>query len=191
MKKGFTFIELMIVLAIIVILAIFAMPMYKSYIENPRNAASKANASALALLQRLAQAQESLKKDIGEFVDQGHEDFERLVSFGFRPDPNVAFFITITNTDGFAAFAGSIEPGSPIYVFDNIRTAEAVVFDNDYAQSYGAATLTPDNTLMTYSYNPDNNALIPEKGCVITPPSETQEYGKRTDTPCTEINIGF
>jgi len=190
MKKGFTFIELMIVLAIIVILAIFAMPMYKSYIENPRNASSQTNAASLALLQKLAQAQEAIHKDLGEFVDENHEDFSRLVSFGFRPDPNTAFFIAITDNDGFAAFAGNVEPGSAVYVYDNIRTPDVVVLDDDYAKSYGASSLPPDNTLRTYSYNQADNALTPEQACIVIPPTETGEYGKRTDAPCIAINAG-
>ena len=144
MKKGFTLIELMIVVAIIAILAMIAVPMYQRYIERSRNAASQ------SLLQQLALAEVAI--DTAPEIDEGYvsstnaADIQLLGSFGFRPDPNVAFFVSTTNTGepGFVAYATHIANGSQIYVYDNIGATGVVAWNGTLAHqnvSYAAGSM--------------------------------------------------
>jgi prepilin-type N-terminal cleavage/methylation domain-containing protein len=165
MKKGFTLIELMIVVAIIAILAMIAVPMYQRYIERSRNSASQ------SLLQQVALAETAL--DTAPELEDGYQPSDEdglslLATFGFRPDTNVAFAI-ITDPDnygdaGFVAFAGHIAASSPIYVYDNVNMS-GVVTAKEWVEKTGFAF---PNDLNTWQYNEADGVKSGNKtGCGI------------------------
>ena len=159
MKKGFTLIELMIVVAIIAILAMIAVPMYQRYIERSRNAASQST------LQQIALSQVAL--DTAPEIDEGYvatsgtganatNAISYLAGFGFRPDPNVAFDVQLpANEVGFVAFAAHIANGSIVYVYDNIGATGVVPLEN----WNGVGGITAPNTLTTYSVTISGNSI--------------------------------
>ena len=143
MKKGFTLIELMIVVAIIAILAMIAVPMYQRYIERSRNAASQALLQQISLaevaLDTAPETMESFVYTIAPFaagasstISTAADAIEMLATFGFRPDPNVAFAIEEDDEGAFRAFAGHITIGSPVFVYDNTVGSGVLVYDNGY-----------------------------------------------------------
>lgn len=125
-KKGFTLIELMIVVAIIAILAMIAIPMYQRYIERSRNSATQ------NLLHQLSTAMTAYNVDTSIYVtDTGGPatdelKVDALLPYGFRVDPNVAFQLYTTTPiggvthPGFIACAAHRARGSRLYAYDNI-----------------------------------------------------------------------
>ena len=131
-KKAFTLIELMIVVAVIAILALVAVSQYSLYIERARSA------SAQALLHNLALAQMTLK------TVPGHKDFlpvdgvaflpniTNLAEYGFRPDPTVGFAampFTSQPEGGFVLFGVHASLNSKIFVYNFIPNAGVRPFD--------------------------------------------------------------
>ncbi|UQZ89072.1 hypothetical protein C4J81_07620 [Deltaproteobacteria bacterium Smac51] len=126
-KKGFTLIELMIVVAIIAILATIAVPMYQRYIERARNSASQ------SLLKQLALAEESYNVDNQIYITSLTDNvtpiggnamsgLAALAEYGFRPDRNVAFYVTGPGGTavGYVAFAVHNSGGSAVYAYDTV-----------------------------------------------------------------------
>jgi prepilin-type N-terminal cleavage/methylation domain-containing protein len=154
MKKGFTFIELMIVLAIIVILALIAVPLYNKHV------ASSSNAAAKDILESISKAQNALNETPEElegyvFTNASPEAaVEALARFGFQPDPNVAFAIVPSVTpegqSSFIALAAHINPGSPVYIYDGSAEPAVCLYDMVYAP---AATVTLPAELITFTFN--------------------------------------
>ena len=177
MKKGFTLIELMIVVAIIAILAMIAVPMYQRYIERSRNAASQ------SLLQQIALAEVAL--DTAPEIEEGYQPSDTaglslLASFGFRPDTNVAFAIVADGKTygdaGFVAFAGHIAQNSPVYVYDNVNASGVVTADEWITKTKFAL---PAN-LNTWKYDSATGVTSGTKNCTI----KTATDGKTRVTVC-------
>ena len=121
-KKGFTLIELMIVVAIIAILAMIAVPMFQRYMERARNSAAE------NLLHQLATAMTAFNVDSSVYlptvtINTTKLIAEALMPYGFRVDANVGFeVLSPTGTNpGFIAYAAHKAQGSRLYAYDNIN----------------------------------------------------------------------
>ena len=126
-KKGFTVIEIMIVVAIIAILALIAVASYQRYIEHARSAATQ------SLLQQLAMAEAATLVET-EAVGTLNLDFvffstiadvsqvKKLSDLGFRPDPQVGFAVLPPKSGvaGFVAFAAHRGVNSSMHVYDDV-----------------------------------------------------------------------
>ena len=131
-KKGFTLIELMIVVAIVAILAMIAVPMYQRYIERSRNTAAQNMLQQVALAEVAFQTDSGVKATGLNIATTGYLTIDvpgdsvnvtELLSWGFRPDPNVAFKVlppAAATESGFVAWACHTALGSRLFVYDNI-----------------------------------------------------------------------
>lgn len=126
-RKGFTLIEIMIVIVIVAILAMTAVAMYQRYIERARNSAAQ------SLLQQLAVAEAAslveaevdsvlLNSFIFFSTTADVAEVKRLVDFGFRPDPQIGFAVVPlkSGASGFVAFAAHRGTNSLMYVYDDV-----------------------------------------------------------------------
>lgn len=96
MKKGFTLIELMIVIAIIGILAAVAIPMYSDYTKKSRTAEVQQNLAEIAKMQIIFEEDPNGGSRTGKYATN-------FFTLGFK-----------TNTGSFAAAAANC-PGSVAY----------------------------------------------------------------------------
>ena len=127
LRKGFTLIEIMIVVAITATLAMVAVAMYQRYIERARNSAAQSLLQQLAL----AEAATIIEAETGG-VPGGDFAFlatsadipavKRLSDFGFRPDPQVGFAVLPlkSGASGFVAFAAHRGTHSSMYIYDDV-----------------------------------------------------------------------
>jgi prepilin-type N-terminal cleavage/methylation domain-containing protein len=163
-KKGFTLIELMIVVAIIAILAMIAIPMYQRYIERSRNSASQ------SLLQQLALAETAYNVDNADYIlvgaTGGDAAVQELGKYGFRPDPQVAFVVEAATagsnaSPGYVAFAIHVAAGSTLYAYDNIASAgvEAVIVGKEYANG-GTYSANAPSDITPYGMKSDGDILM-------------------------------
>ena len=117
--KGYTLIELMIVVAIMAILAMVAGTTYQRYIERARDA------SVQTLLENLALAQLTVRAQTGEDLVPIIDDpaavanLNRLALEGFRPDPYVGLAAVPMPgiKEGFVLFAAHYLPGSSVLAY--------------------------------------------------------------------------
>ena len=143
LKKGFTLIELMIVVAVMAILSMVAVSQYQRYIEKAKDA------SVQALLHNLALAQLTLK------TIPGHVDFlpidgvasipniSALAELGFRVDQTVGFAAIpypgppdpVPSDGYFILFAAHASKNSKLYVYNFVPSAGVRPYDPaaDYA----------------------------------------------------------
>ena len=135
-KKGFTIIEIMIVVAIIAILALISVAVYQQYIERARNSATQ------SLLQQLAMAEAATLVDADAGRSSVRPDFiffstsaeasevKKLSDLGFRPDPQIGFAVLPLKSGnaGFVAFAAHRGAKSPMHVYDDVSFAGVRVY---------------------------------------------------------------
>lgn len=135
-KKGFTLIELMIVVAIIVILATIAVPMYGHHIKRARNIAAQ------SLLRQLTLAEDAYNADFGRYITDiaaqvtvngvPMSGMEALGEYDFHPDANIGVFLG-PPTDGanpvagYVAYAAHNSYDSKLYVYDSVGGSSGVL----------------------------------------------------------------
>ena len=146
--KGFTLIELMIVVAIIAILALIAVPLYQRYVERSRESAVQSLLQQVLLAEtaRLTSAEEhDYALVTGQDTAADLEAIQRLMSFGFRPDPRVGFVVVPLGGPGGAsvgiiAYAAYKSIGARLFVYDNVlREGVQVLSDKTTAADFPEA----------------------------------------------------
>jgi prepilin-type N-terminal cleavage/methylation domain-containing protein len=163
MKKGFTLIELMIVVAIIAILAMIAVPMYQRYIERSRNAASQSTLQQIALAEV---ALDTAPENALSYQISDIDGITELAKFGFRPDGNVAFGIQLPTDGGFVAFAGHIAKGSPVFYYDNQNASGVTLFDSVAVARLPGNVTTPTE-LKVFKWDAATSKAIEDKTCPV------------------------
>ena len=124
MRKAFTLIEVMVVVAILSILAMIAVARYQSYLERARESAAQ------SLLQNLALAEFTLKSNplaeadflpVAGFDAATKNSLIALGDCGFRPDDQIAFIaapFTGETPGGFLLFAAHASVGARVFVYN-------------------------------------------------------------------------
>ena len=134
-NKGFTLVEIMIVVAILGVLGAIAIPLYQGYVRDARLSEAKANLQSIRLLQ------EQYFADEGEYIDGNYKegdvglsDAAKLPAFKPGPPEDLGFEYVVTVTDNddgeaVAFLAKAIVKGDENFWFsidqDNTRIKSA------------------------------------------------------------------
>ena len=96
-EKGFTLVELLVVVAIIGILAAIAIPQFSQYRKRAADATAKSD------LKNLANSMEACYVDTQKYSDCGLTTLQ--TKYGFKASPNVTVKISASSVNGFTATA--------------------------------------------------------------------------------------
>ena len=110
--RGFTLLELMVVVAIIGILAAVALPSYQGYIEQARQATLRSAVQSMAVRQALYRAQE------GTYSSEGWSPGDGPTETGWAPSDGADAFVYAINagTDGYSVKVGDPASGTSLVV---------------------------------------------------------------------------
>ena len=121
MARGFTLLELMVVVAIVGILAAVALPSYQGYIDQARQATLRSAAQSMAVRQALYRAEEGTYSSEGWFPGDGPTET------GWAPSDGADAFTYAINagSDGYAVTVTDPASGEVLVVtYGNPPTAQ-------------------------------------------------------------------
>ena len=112
MARGFTLLELMVVVAIVGILAAIALPSYQGYIEQARQATLRSAAQSMAVRQALYRAEE------GTYSGEGWSPGDGPTETGWAPSDGADAFTYAINagSDGYAVTVSDPASGEELVV---------------------------------------------------------------------------
>ena len=113
MARGFTLLELMVVIAIVGFLTALALPSYQGYVDQARQATLRSAAQSMAVRQALYRAKE------GTYSSEGWSPGDGPTETGWAPSKGADAFT-------YAISAGS--DGYAVTVTDPVASEEVVVF---------------------------------------------------------------
>ena len=112
MARGFTLLELMVVVAIVGILAAIALPSYQGYIDQARQATLRSAAQSMAVRQALYRAEE------GTYSSEGWSPGDGPTETGWAPSDGADAFTYAINagSDGYAVTVTDPASGEELVV---------------------------------------------------------------------------
>ena len=152
-KKGFTLIELMVVVAIIGVLALLGLRMYTGQQDKAKNAIVKANAATVHTIiqgnladdtyDSAAKAVNSIKKADGGYVEDGSASNGDLPAGMKNPHATADADIVVLSTNTAAALIGTDE---------GTKGQVVVQMDNSVANKFYIIGFDEDNGLLGEQY---------------------------------------
>ncbi|MBQ3834547.1 MAG: prepilin-type N-terminal cleavage/methylation domain-containing protein [Elusimicrobia bacterium] len=122
-KKGFTLVELVITIAIIIVLSSISVPIYKSYVKNAKIS------EGYILLGTIRDAQKQYKAEYGRFFYSRHTCNDTVLGIDARANKYFTFFSAGDGADSyyFNAYVTSKDFGIKTLIY-NLSATTGVVF---------------------------------------------------------------